>query len=106
MIAAPLVLQNSEHPVQGVQQPVATGDFSLAGANWDDIKMFLDVAAERSMRAAATKAGVSVNTVRHRIARLEGHIGEPLVVRGYDGVRLTPSGMQLEKAALGMRGAA
>lgn len=106
MIAASLVLQNGEHPVQGVQDTMSVGHRSLAGASWDDIKMFLDVASERSLRAAATKSGVSVNTVRARISRLEQHIGEPLIVRGYDGVRLTPSGIQLHKAALGMRGAA
>lgn len=110
MIAASSVPQNGEHPVQGVQDPNGPdgndGARSLADAKWDDIKVFLNVGSELSLRAAAVKSGVSVNTVRTRIARLEEHVGEPLLVRGYDGVRLTPSGMNLQRAALGMRGAA
>lgn len=106
MSAASRMSQNSERAVRGVQSDEVFDIRSLTEANWDDIRIFLNVAAEPSLRAAATRSGVSVNTIRARIARLESAIGEPLVVRGYDGIKLTPSGRQLNKAALGMRGAA
>jgi DNA-binding transcriptional LysR family regulator len=106
MSAVSRVGLNTEQPVQGVQSDPVFDLRSLTDANWDDIRVFLNVASERSLRAAATKSGVSVNTIRTRIARLEGLIGGPLVMRGYDGIKLTPSGIQLNKAALGMRGAA
>lgn len=100
------VVQNGEHPVHGVQNLAPIDRRLLAGISWDDLRLFLDVATERSLRAAATRAGVAVNTVRTKVARLEDKIGEPLIVRGYNGVRLTPSGISLQKVALTMRGAA
>lgn len=97
---------NREQPVRSIPSGGVFDIRSLSDANWDDIRIFLNVASERSLRAAAHRSGVSVNTIRARIDRLETAAGEPLIVRAFDGVRLTPAGAQLHKAALGMRGAA
>ena len=76
------------------------------GLGWDDFRMFSYLAEEGSFRAAASKLKLSVNTVRAKVARIEDRTGEALLLRGFDGVRLTPAGVRLRDIALSMRGAA
>ncbi|MDP9055776.1 MAG: LysR family transcriptional regulator [Pseudomonadota bacterium] len=68
--------------------------------------MFSYLAETGSFRAAATKLKLSVNTVRAKVARIEHHTGEALLLRGYSGVKLTPAGLRLRAIANSMRGAA
>jgi DNA-binding transcriptional LysR family regulator len=106
MVVPIAVSQNAEHPVQGVQHPAIIDREVLANLNWDDIKIFLHVAEERSLRSAAAKSRVTVNTVRSRIARLEDKIGECLITRSHRGVDLTSAGLRLRQVARQMNGVA
>ena len=68
--------------------------------NWDDLKLFLDVARAGGLNAAARATGASAATLGRRINALEASIGEPLFVRSASGYRLTGAGAELrEKAA-------
>lgn len=101
------LIQNAEqgvHPVQSVQSAPSPEPFF--GLGWDDLRIFAYLAEEGSFRATATRLKLSVNTVRTRVARIEDRVGEPLLLRGFDGVKLTPAGMRLRNMANSMRGAA
>lgn len=104
MSATPAAIQNTEQGVQGVQSP--GGSDPLFGLGWDDLRIFACLADAGSFRAAASALKLSVNTVRTRVARIEDRAGEALLLRGFDGVKLTPSGVRLRDMALSMRGAA
>jgi len=107
MSASPSVIQNSEQPVQGVQRPAGQSmPDPLLGLGWDDVRMFSYLAEAGSFRAAAVKLKLSVNTVRAKVARIEDRIGESLLQRGFNGVKLTPAGWRLRAIANSMRGAA
>lgn len=92
------------HPVQPPPLPFLRE--RLAGLRWDDLALFLHVAETRSLRAAALRARVSINTVRKRITRLEDQLRDTLLKRGPRGVTLTPAGQHLREVAISMRGAA
>jgi len=108
MSAALAAIQNSEHAVQGVQavQRGTPSPDPLLGLGWDDVRIFSYLAEAGSFRAAATRLKLSVNTVRAKVARIEYHTGEVLLVRGFSGVKLTPAGFRLRAIANSMRGAA
>ena len=78
----------------------------LFGLDWDDLRMFSHLAEVGSFRAAASRLKLSVNTVRTRVSRIEDQTGETLLLRGFNGVRLTPAGLRLRDIALSMRSAA
>lgn len=63
--------------------------------NWDDLKIFLAVAEEPSMRAAAKTLRVSHSTVSRRIETLEKQLAARLFDRMPDGYQLTPAGRDL-----------
>jgi DNA-binding transcriptional LysR family regulator len=96
--------QQGVHPVQAPPLPFLRE--RLAGLRWDDLALFLHIAETRSLRAAALRARVSINTVRKRITRLEDQLRETLLKRGPRGVELTPAGQRLREVAISMRGAA
>lgn len=83
---------------------------SLAGPmqhmDWDDFRVFLDVARARSMTRAAQALGVDHSAVSRRLSRLEYAVGAALFERGRDGVRLTETGVAVlrraEKLAAGI----
>lgn len=108
MAASGALMQISEHGVQGVQPLEATAlpRNVLKRLNWDDLRLFHAVAEGGSLRGAAGRYGVAVNTVRSRMARLEQLVGESLFRRGRKGVDLTPAGVALRRVAIHMRGAA
>lgn len=60
--------------------------------NWDNIRYFLAVAREGSVRAAAERLGVNHATVLRRIAQLEERLGVQAFERLPSGYRLTAAG--------------
>lgn len=74
--------------------------------DWQSIRVFLVLERSGSFRAAASKLGVSVNSVRRRIDDLEAQIGAPLLTRHVDGIRLTAEGQAILESASRMEVAA
>lgn len=63
--------------------------------NWDDLRLFLDVARLGGLSAATVTTGLSAATLGRRVTALEREIGEPLFVRSQSGYRLTAAGEDL-----------
>jgi hypothetical protein len=64
--------------------------------DWDDVRVFLAVAREGSMRAAGRALGLSQPTIARRLAAFEDTFGGPtLFDRLPDGLRLNAAGEQL-----------
>ena len=67
---------------------------------WDDVRVFLAVAREGSMRAAGRALGLSQPTIARRLAAFEsGFGGATLFDRLPDGLRLNAAGEQLVRTA-------
>jgi DNA-binding transcriptional LysR family regulator len=68
--------------------------------DWDDVRVFLAVAREGSMRAAGRALGLSQPTIARRLAAFEATFGGPtLFDRLPEGLRLNTAGEQLIPAA-------
>jgi DNA-binding transcriptional LysR family regulator len=67
--------------------------------NWNDLRLFLGVAREKSTLAAARALGVNQTTVARRIAALEHGLGLVLFERGSRGYALTRQGTALVQHA-------
>jgi DNA-binding transcriptional LysR family regulator len=68
--------------------------------DWDDVRVFLAVAREGSMRAAGRALGLSQPTIARRLAAFETTFGGPtLFDRLAEGLRLNAAGEQLVPAA-------
>ena len=68
--------------------------------DWDDVRVFLAVAREGSMRAAGRALGLSQPTIARRLAAFEATSGGPtLFDRLPEGLRLNAAGEQLVAAA-------
>jgi DNA-binding transcriptional LysR family regulator len=63
--------------------------------NWDDLRFFLRAAQTRTLAGAARAMGVEHTTIGRRLTALERAIGAPLVLRGPEGLTLTPLGNRL-----------
>src|SRR5437899_12880585 len=73
---------------------------SRQAMDWDDVRVFLAVAREGSMRAAGRALGLSQPTIARRLAAFEGSFGGPtLFDRLPEGLRLNAAGEQLIPAA-------
>jgi DNA-binding transcriptional LysR family regulator len=70
---------------------------------WDNLRLFLAVAEAGSFRSAATRAAVSINTIRSKVDWLERQIGGALLRRSVEGVALTQDGRELVQIAREMR---
>src|SRR5215470_6509540 len=68
-------------------------------ADWEAIRLFLEVARRGSFRAAADVLGVSINTLRRQIEELEQQLKVKLLTRHVDGVRTTIEGEYILDAA-------
>lgn len=79
---------------------------NIGRLNWDDLKLFLALAGNGSVRGTAREMRLSINTVRARLDLLEHLTGEPLVERSAKGLSLTEAGRQLRETAERMRAAA
>lgn len=66
---------------------------------WDDLRLFLAVRDAGSLSGAARALRLGQPTLSRRMAELEAHIGEPLFVRGAQGVALTDTGLRLLPSA-------
>src|SRR5499427_2079831 len=68
--------------------------------DWDDVRVFLAVAREGSMRAAGRALGLSQPTIARRLTTFEATFGGPsLFDRLPEGLRLNAAGEQLIAAA-------
>jgi DNA-binding transcriptional LysR family regulator len=74
-------------------------------ANWDLVRIFLEVARIGSFRAAAEQLNMSANFLSKRISLLERAYKTTLMTRHVDGIRLTPEGRQVLEAAKRMEDA-
>ena len=72
---------------------------SVADLDWSDLKFLVEVGDAGSLREAARRQRVSVNTVRAHLAKLEQVAGEAVVNRGLSGAKLTKTGERLYHAA-------
>src|SRR5579862_3118335 len=70
--------------------------------DWDDVRYFLAVAREGSVRAAAERLGVNHSTVLRRIAQLEERLGSQLFEKLPSGYRLTTAGEEIVEFAVQM----
>jgi len=68
-------------------------------ANWDLVRIFLEVARIGSFRAAAEQLSMSANFLSKRISLLERAYKTTLMTRHVDGIRLTPEGRQVLESA-------
>ncbi len=67
--------------------------------DWDDVRYFLAVARDGSVRAAAKRLGVNHATVLRRIAQLEDRLGARMFEKLPSGYRLTPAGEEVLELA-------
>ena len=67
--------------------------------NWDDIRVFLAVARNGGMAAAAQNLNVNHTTVARRLSSLEAALKTRLVLRAPTGVTLTPAGTDFMRFA-------
>jgi DNA-binding transcriptional LysR family regulator len=81
--------------------------------NWDDLRYFLRAAQTKTLAGAARSMGVEHTTIGRRLSALERALGAALVLRGPDGLTLTPLGQRIaplveevERAVLTARAAA
>ena len=74
--------------------------------NWEDVRVFLSVARSPSFRSVACELGLSFNTVRRHIERLEKVSKAVLIVRHSHGIELTQEGRDLFDIAVSMEEAA
>lgn len=70
--------------------------------NWDDFRLFLSVAREGGLAAAALNTGKSAPTLGRRMLALEQRLGQQLFNRTARGYELTEHGKQLQLKALSL----
>lgn len=63
--------------------------------DWSDARLFLAVARAGQMLGAARRLGISQATLSRRVAALEAHLGQVLLVRQAHGCTLTETGAAL-----------
>jgi len=63
--------------------------------DWDNLRLFLELARAGTLQAARRRLEVDHTTVARRIRALETSYGEPLFVREADGHRLSEAGRKL-----------
>lgn len=67
--------------------------------DWNDLKYLLAAARAGTLAGAARALGVEHSTVGRRLTALERALGGPLVLRGPDGLKLTPLGLRAVEGA-------
>lgn len=74
--------------------------------DWENIRLFLEIARHGSFRSASEALGVSINVLRRKIDELERELGIKLLTRHVDGVRVTSEATQILSTAEQMEQAA
>ena len=102
--SAPQCGHCSRGPIQQVAEPrpggALSGDSQDSGRpNLDDLDAFLAVVDGGGVSPAARRLGVPKSTVSRRLARLERHLGVPLVYRSSRRLGLTEAGHDLVERA-------
>lgn len=82
---------------------VARRRAALDKISWDNLRLLLVLAESGSFRSGSAVAGISLNTLRSKIERLERQIGGPLMKRSVEGITLTQDGHELVSIARQMR---
>lgn len=67
--------------------------------DWDDLRIFIEVARALSLTRAARILKVDHSTVSRRLTRLEYAVGAALVERSRDGIRVTDMGLAVLRRA-------
>jgi len=67
--------------------------------DWEGARIFLEIGRTKSFRGASQSLHQSINALRRKIDRLEKSVGETLLTRHFDGVRLTAEGERVLAAA-------
>ena len=68
--------------------------------NWDDLKVFLEVARSETLTMASKRLNIDPSTVSRRIHKLETELGTQLFDRSVTGHTLTEHGHELLTTAL------
>src|SRR5216684_3688838 len=78
-------------------EPATRVQGSSRGAmDWNDVRVFLAIAREGSMRAAGRALGLSQPTIARRLAAFEASFGGPVLFdRLPEGLRINAAGEQL-----------
>ena len=79
-----------------------TGSGDRLHPDWDNVRLFLEVARASSFRTAATRLNITGHGIAYRIMQLEQQLGMVLFTRHRDGVRLTEDGQKLLTSAEAM----
>ncbi len=75
----------------------------LDKVNWNDLDILRRAADQSSLRRAAQTVGMSVNTLRSRLNRLEKSLETVLFARSRDGLKITAEGQTVLRVANDMR---
>jgi DNA-binding transcriptional LysR family regulator len=94
-------MEIAEKGVQPLNTPL-TGALP-DGARWDDLRVAVVLDEVKSFRRAAERIGVTINTVRARLDRLEGAVGLRLFRRSPKGVTATAACIELLATARRIR---
>jgi DNA-binding transcriptional LysR family regulator len=95
------VIQNSDQAEQIFDAPTLIELLDIV--QWDDLQAMRAIAAVPSMRKVAVELGVSINTLRTRLQRLEHSIGTTLFFRDWEGIKITAEGRAVLSVANEMR---
>jgi DNA-binding transcriptional LysR family regulator len=95
------VIQSSEHSVHGSEHLRIRQ--LLDSWNWDDLQLVCQIARSSSLRKATNLTGLSINTIRSRLRRLELSLGTIIFERSHDGIILTSDGAKVLQFALEMQ---
>jgi DNA-binding transcriptional LysR family regulator len=71
--------------------------------DWDDIRVFMEIAEGRSLTVAARHTGLSQPTISRRLKSMEDAVGGALFERFPNRIELTALGRELIEPALGMK---
>jgi DNA-binding transcriptional LysR family regulator len=90
-------------PARGVQ-PIAHQEIVelVDRIRWDDLHFMRAIADATSLRQSASTLGISPNTVRARVARLERALGTTIFFRDRNGLKITAEGQAVLKIAIDM----
>lgn len=77
---------------RGVTESDTLSDLDRVSLDWDNLKIFVQVAQTASLRQGADKIGMEVQTVARRLRELEASLGGKLLIRSPQGIRLTELG--------------